>query len=871
METKIVVYIKNILCQRENFIIATAESDEIPLEFDTYMDGTLRIIGNINVKMKTKYVLYGEWKNHSDYGWQFRYNRVENYVPKSNDLKGIESYLCSGLFKGIGPKMASLIVKTFGYETLNIIENDINRLVEIKGISKKKVESIATSYYQAKKYENLMILLSPYGVSTNKIVRIIEKYGDNAEEILKENPYRLCKDIDGFGFLTADAFGLALNHNYKNIERIKEGIKYCLKLSSNTDGHVYLTEKMLGNRLSKLLNSHVVEMAKKEFYEIHKRNINNNSNEDIEEYKSLLSKYAVMDEDVCNALLSLTKDNEVVIEYFVSTRKNGSCYYEKDETLDILVPTNMKILEEEKIEIEVKIEENVLIENENENKSYNSKIEYEFLYKPFEREDTAIKKRKSKNVENKNGIFYKTKNGYYILKNDFGVLQQDCYLKRLWYAEKNSVNQLKRILSNSSFKSVNSNLSIVIANLEKKYKVTYAKNQKLALINSLKKNVLVVTGGPGTGKTTTIKGILGIYSYFFPQDYIQLAAPTGRAAKRMSEATNMEASTIHRLLEYGFNGFARNKENPLDCKLLILDEISMLDIELFSLLLNAIPDDCKLILVGDANQLPSVGPGMVLKDLIESNVIPCVSLNEIFRQKDTSLIIVNSFKINNKETDLEFGKDFSVLYEDIEKKEEDIVKDIISIYKKEIVTYGVSNVQMLVPFRKKHTISVDELNKVLAPIANPRKKYDIVVNSLNKEFCERDRVMQMSNNYDKGVFNGDIGTIISIVYVDEDIEMKVDFDGLVVSYNREDLEQLDLAYATTIHKSQGSEYKSIIMPVLKSQSFFLNRSIFYTGITRAKVKVNLVANPSAIPISIRQDDNQKRKTKLSTKLNYALS
>ena len=850
METKIVVYIKNILYQKENFIIATAESNEIPLEFDTYEDGTLRIIGNGIINVKTKYILYGEWKRHNEYGWQFSYNRVENYVPKATDLKGIETYLCSGLFKGIGPKMASLIVKTFGYNTLDIIENDINRLSEIKGISIKKVETISNSYTKAKKYENLMLLLSPYGVSTNKIIRIIEKYGDKAENVLRENPYRLCKEIEGFGFLTADAFALALNNDYKNIERIKEGIKYCLKKASNIDGHVYLTEKMLGNRLSKLLNSRVVELAKKDFFETYNYQFNN-AEEDIEKYMLIISKYAVMDIDVNKALYSLIDIDEIVVENFVTARKNGSYYYKKEEKTNSLVKTNIKIEENEKLEIVVNVVSNQL----------NNDIDF----------STFETKEYLNNETKKIDLFYKTKDSYFILKNDFGIVQRDCYLKRLWLAEKNVVNQLKRLLNNNSFKSVNSNLSKVIDNLENKYNVKYAKNQKLALITSLKKNVLVVTGGPGTGKTTTIRGILGIYSYFFPQDYIQLAAPTGRAAKRMSEATNMEASTIHRLLEYGFNGFSRNKENPLDCKLLILDEISMLDIELFSLFLNAIPDDCKLILVGDSNQLPSVGPGMVLKDLITSNVIPCVSLNEIFRQKDTSLIIVNSFKINNKETDLEFGKDFTVLYEDIEKKDEDIVKDIVSIYKKEIIIYGVSNVQLLVPFRRKYLISVEELNKVLAPIANPRKKFDTIVTSRNQEFCERDRVMQMSNNYEKGVFNGDIGTIISIQQTNDEMFLKVDFDGIIVSYTMEDIEELDLAYATTIHKSQGSEYKSIIMPVLKSQSFFLNRSIFYTGITRATTKVNLVANPSAIPISIKQDDNQKRKTKLAIKLNIELN
>ena len=823
---KITVIIENILCERETFVIAVGLCDNIPFEYDETQDGYVKVIGNGKFNKNIKYELYGTWKRHNLYGWQFAFERYEEKMPDKYDLKGIEAYLSSGLYKGIGPVMAKAIVKHFGSETLDIIENDTQRLAEVKGISKKKVESVFLSYKKAKRYENLMILLSPHGISTRRIIKLIEYYGEEAEEIIKNNPYKVAKEIEGFGFLSADSLALALGIDTRNIERVKEGIKHCLKVAANTDGHVYLPKRMLCQRLSKLLNAIVVSYANRDFQQKYGKIVNKNNPKENLEYQILLQQYAVNDIDVDLALSELSSNEEIKIEYMSTTRKNGGYLYKE--------------------------ENNLFIKKEFLNEDITIQLEDDSLH-------TII-------IDNKELKAYKTKEGLYALEKNFGVVQKDCFLTKLWYAEKLVAKDLKRLISCSAFKMLNGNITQEIENMEKVNKVKYAKNQQQAMLSVLKKNVLVMTGGPGTGKTTTIKGILGLYSRFFPKDRILLAAPTGRAAKRMSEATGRNAQTIHRLLEYGYEGFTRNRENPLECDLLILDEISMLDIELFSNVLKAIPDGCKLVLVGDANQLPSVGPGRVLKDLIDSKKITCICLQEIFRQKDTSLIVVNANKINNQETSLEYGNDFQITYEDNEKSEQDIVQDILETYKNEIKKFGVNNVQVLVPFRKKTLISVDELNKVLSPIANPHKYGMNVYEYNNIQFKENDRVMQMVNNYDKGVYNGDIGTIISIEKTNDTTKLSIDYDGILVDYFDDEVEELVLAYATTIHKSQGSEYASVIMPILKSQSFFLNRSIFYTGITRAKKKVSLIANAAAIQIAIHKNDEEKRKTKLATRL-----
>lgn len=826
----IVVKINSILCQKDNFIIASADCDNIPLEYDEFMDGTTRIIGYGDLSKSTKYKLTGNWKKHTTYGWQFAFEQIEVYVPESTDYFGIECYLSSGLFKGIGPKMAQYIVEHFKEETLNVLTNEPERLIEVKGISKKKIQGIVLFYINAKKYETLSVLLSPYGITNNKIAKIIEKYGDKAEETIKQNPYCLCKEIDGFGFLSADKFALAVGIDNKSIDRIKEGIKYCLKQAANMSGHVYLTETMLGKRLSTLLNSNVYDVARNKFEKSFLHKYEERNSADKEKLQELAISYAIKDEDVIKALSELSENDEIKIEYSVVARMNGGDifsytnetlekvnFYEKETKIDIISPQTMLILNNGKEE-----------------------------------------------------EFYETKDNHYIFKSQFGTIKRDIYLKNLWFAEYLSAKDLNRLMNHVGFKPINGSLSSVMENMENKYKVSYAKKQKDAILSVLKHNVLVMTGGPGTGKTTTIKGILGLYSHFFPNDVIALAAPTGRAAKRMSEATGLEAITAHRLLEYGFNGFERNRENPLECDLLILDEISMIDIELFSAILKAIPDNCKLVLVGDANQLPSVGPGCVLNDLIQSGKVPFICLNEIFRQKGTSLIVVNADKINNSNKDLEYGSDFQVIYEDIENTEEMIVKDIVNTYNKEIKKYGIENVQVLVPFRRKSAISVESLNKVLEPIANTQKTSSLSVEKGNSIFKEKDRVMQMTNDYNKGIFNGDIGTVISIqkeLYSSEkDAILIVDFDGNKVQYSYDELDDLVLAYATTIHKSQGSEYDSIIMPILQSQSFFLCKNIFYTGITRAKKHVTLIANARAIQIAISQNDKTVRKSKLSSKI-----
>lgn len=827
----LIIILKSIIYEKNGFIIAFAECDDIPLEYDMSFDGTTKIVGMGLLTKNNKYKLQGKWVNNKTYGWQFEFSSYEDYIPDKYDLKGIEKYLCSGLFKGIGPKTASAIVNYFKEDTLNVIQNDIEKLIQVKGISKKKILGIIESYVEAKQYENLMVLLSPYGVSTNKIVKICEKFGSQAENILKENPFRLCKEIEGFGFITADNFAKAIGMNPRSIYRVKEGIKYCLKTSTYKESNIYISDIMLYKRLSLLLNKVALIYATEEFEKKYNKSHNPNNHNEVEEIRTLAISFAVNDEDVNMALKELVEEKEIVIEYFVKSRNKGG------KTYDLI--------------------NNTLIEKQSFCEDDTFEIINEMPYK-YEKDGKLEE-------------YYITKKHEYLNIKDFGKIKKHFYLKKTWYCETLSAMDLKRIYMSSSFKGATPNLSKVIESLEKKYKVKYAKEQQMAMLEPLKKNLMVLTGGPGTGKTTTIKGILGLYSHYFPNDNIYLAAPTGRAAKRMTETTGLEAKTIHRLLEYNIDGFQRNRDNPLDCDLLILDELSMVDIELFSSVLAAIPNGCKLILVGDANQLPSVGPGSVLKDLILSKDIPIIELNEIFRQKGTSLIVVNANKINNKTNDLEYGSDFQILYEDYTIPDKDIVNDILNVYKEKLTLYGVDNVQLLVPYRKKSLICVEELNKVLAPIANPITIYQGKINYGDTLFRENDRVMQMNNDYEKNVYNGDIGKIIRIYGENEDVVIDIDFDGNVISYKYEDLENLVLAYATTIHKSQGSEYKCVIMPIVQSQTHFLNRNIFYTGITRAMKEVTLIAHANAIQIAINKNDEQKRKSHLATKINEQFS
>ena len=446
-----------------------------------------------------------------------------------------------------------------------------------------------------------------------------------------------------------------------------------------------------------------------------------------------------------------------------------------------------------------------------------------------------------------------------ILRND------QFYLAKYYYEERLSVTSLVELLNSSNEYNMKENeITAELSRIEKMNGITYSEKQKDAIINSLSNSVSIITGGPGTGKSTIINAIIQIFMSRNKNASVKPCAPTGKAAKRMKDITQMNTYTIHRMLKVVGNSgkFFYNKDNPLEEDMIIVDEFSMVDISLFKSLITAIPcGKCKVIFVGDIDQLPSVGPGNVLRDMIESEYIPTVRLNEIFRQKKTSSIIVNAHVVNEGKGKFQMGDDFGFIRIGDDDSETDIYNMIIDTYKKCIEKY--KEVQVLTPFRsRKYKISTESLNDQLSAIANSKNQDKVVFKKGESRFHVGDKVMQIRNNYNKKVFNGEIGTIIGYEKESKKIIGKVDFgDDRIVEYVS--AEELDLAYATTIHKSQGSEYQCVIMPIIHQNIYFLNKSIVYTGMTRAKQNCIVLSDPSTWKVSCLKINNKQRKTNMS--------
>lgn len=436
----------------------------------------------------------------------------------------------------------------------------------------------------------------------------------------------------------------------------------------------------------------------------------------------------------------------------------------------------------------------------------------------------------------------------------------------LYYASEVSVGRKVGLITKKQPRAFKYKVEDSVLQLESKYKMKYAKAQKEAFYTLPDSNMMVITGGPGTGKTTIIKGIIEIFKQNFPGSKIVLAAPTGRAAKRMEEATKLEAKTIHRQLEYRPNSegrieCGRNEHNPIDADLIIIDESSMVDILLFHALLKAVKPDTTLIMVGDIDQLPSVGAGCVLKDLIESNKVPIARLNKIFRQEDTSKIIINAANINNGCSDLEYGEDFVF----IPKRTEEIPEEIRKCFLEELAEIkDINEIQVLTPFRRKTENGVEQLNKTLQEAINKKEPYKPEINYMYTTFRKWDKVMQYKNNYDKEIYNGDTGIIKDIKT--EEGTMSVIMDGETVEFEKEDLDELQLAYATTIHKSQGCEYDVVIIPLTMQHKRMLQRNLIYTGITRAKKKVILIGDGKALSSAIANNMISNRFSKLKERI-----
>ncbi len=667
--------------------------------------------------------LKGEWINHPKFGEQFKVVEYKTAVPAT--VFGIKKYLGSGLIKGLGPVIASRIVKKFGEKTLDIIENHIEKLAMVEGIGKKRIAMIQHAWDEQKEIRDVMMFLQSHGVSSGYATKIFKQYKNRSIAVVTENPYRLAMDIFGIGFVIADSIADKLGFSKSSSLRIEAGIIYVLHQLSD-EGHVYYPYEYLVKKSQETLG---------------------------------------VDRDtVTQALGNLAMDKKIVLEdsnesFSEFKENNKSVYLAKFHLCETSIAARLKML------------------------------------------STTPKSIRTVNAEN-------------------------------------------------ALEWVQGQLDIRLA-----------ENQAKAIRCALENKIMVITGGPGTGKTTIINAILKIFSGLKVNTC--LAAPTGRAAKRMSETTGQEASTIHRLLEYSFakGGFQKNEEKPLDCDLLILDEASMIDTILMHHLIKAVPIFATVILVGDVNQLPSVGAGNVLNDIIASGAIPVVELNVIFRQARESRIIVNAHKINSGilptfEDDIP-GNDFYFIHQEDPEK---VLEIILELTKERIPKrFGldpVDDIQVLTPMHK-GVVGAGNLNTELQKSLNP---FQEEITRGNRNFRTNDKVMQIRNNYDKEVFNGDIGRIIRI-RPDED-EITVLFDGREVPYAFYELDELVLAYAVSVHKSQGSEYPAVVVPVLTQHYMLLQRNLIYTAVTRGRDLVVMVGTRKALAIGVNNDKTKKRFTNL---------
>lgn len=694
----------------------------------------MTIVGPLaGVKPGARLKIEGLWKTHPKYGEQFEIQSYQEEMPAT--VEGIRKYLGSGLIKGIGPVTARRIAEHFGTYTLEVIEQDIGRLAEVPGVGPKRVTVIARAWEEQKQIKEIMLFLQAHDVSTQLAVKIYKTYGDASIGVVRDDPYRLARDIYGIGFLTADRIARSLGVEHDSPQRVAAGIEHTLNQFSD-EGHVYVPREALLAQAAKILE--------------------------------------VPAELAAAQLPGLAADERIVLE----TVDDGE---EAEEAVYLI---------------------------------------------PFHRAEIGVARR------------------------------------------------LRALLSHpgsrlDEFRAAGFAWGQALAYLARQSGLTLAERQTEAVQTALTHKVSILTGGPGTGKTSTVRGLLSLLNA--KRKRVLLAAPTGRAAKRLYETTGHEAKTIHRLLEVDPGagsgwGFKRNQDNPLEADMIIIDEVSMIDLVLMNALLRAVHPASHLLLVGDADQLPSVGAGNVLHDLIGSGQVPVVRLDVVFRQAADSTIITNAHRINRGESPLfpKDRRDFFFFGKEDPAECAELVVDIVA--RRIPTTFNFdpqAQIQVLSPMTRGQA-GTRALNETLQARLNPPRPGKPEYKSGSRLFRQGDRVIQLRNNYDKDVYNGDLGLIRQIDL--EEGEFVVEIDGRPVRYEFSDLDELALAYALTVHKSQGSEYPVVVIPLLTQHYMMLQRNLLYTGVTRAKAMVVLVGTRKAIAMAVRNAKIARRWSGLSWRL-----
>lgn len=664
-----------------------------------------------------KFDLKGHWGKSRNHGIQFEVEDYDEIIPHTKE--GIIAYLSSGQIKGIGSVTAEKIFDIFGMDTLDILDKEPDKLLDIKGISKRKLERIIESYKKNRGARDVVAFLTPHGITANRAVQFYNEYGNKAMEIVKNHPYQLC-EIDGIGFKIADKIALSMGFSKLSPERVDEGILYALK-EAESRGNICIEQS--------------------EFI------------------------------DECLKVL----DTEGLTANMIGVRATKMVYAKK-----------------------------------------------------------------------------------LVVYND------SVYRKQMADKEFSIAEEVVRLLKNEPKYSI-SDIDSKISDEEKQMGIELAKEQKQAVKMALGNSISIITGGPGTGKTMIQRAILDIYSSIYPDSEIVCCAPTGRASRQMEQSTGRQAYTIHKTLRL-YEGEDSRVSEEMSADLILVDEMSMVDIFVANSLFKAVKDGARLILVGDVDQLPSVGPGAILRELINSVCIPVVYLEHVFRQEEGSMIAENALKIKLGQKRLEFGDDFQFV-ESTDLSESSRL--LQQIYNYEVSRNSIDDVVLLSPYRKKTETGVNALNDKIREWINPAKKNKAEVKCGNTVFREGDKVMQLKNNND--VSNGDVGYIRQINKDGDDTDIVIRFDSDKEKiYDLSDMENIDLAYASTIHKSQGSEYQTVIINLQTAHYIMLNRSLLYTAITRGKKRVIIVGEKKALYMAISRLDTEKRGTNLAMKINEVI-